>query len=99
MNSAMLSPDSIKAAEAALRNSWCRMQDSNPRPSVYKTAALPTELIRPAKSFARGGHQRPAPKAGHPAAPSNVQFYQRVRLVELRGIEPLTSAVRLLSNT
>jgi hypothetical protein len=22
------------------------MQDSNPRPSVYKTAALPTELIR-----------------------------------------------------
>ena len=23
------------------------MQDSNPRPSVYKTAALPTELIRP----------------------------------------------------
>ena len=25
---------------------WCRMQDSNPRPSVYKTAALPTELIR-----------------------------------------------------
>ena len=25
---------------------WCRMQDSNPRPSVYKTAALPAELIR-----------------------------------------------------
>jgi hypothetical protein len=23
------------------------MQDLNPRPSVYKTAALPTELIRP----------------------------------------------------
>ena len=26
---------------------WCRLQDSNPRPSVYKTAALPTELSRP----------------------------------------------------
>ena len=25
---------------------WCRMQESNPRPSVYKTAALPAELIR-----------------------------------------------------
>ena len=26
---------------------WCRMQDSNPRPLVYKTTALPSELIRP----------------------------------------------------
>src|SRR5687768_2588855 len=26
---------------------WCRMRESNPRPSVYKTAALPAELIRP----------------------------------------------------
>ena len=25
---------------------WCRQRDSNPRPSVYKTAALPTELCR-----------------------------------------------------
>ena len=33
-----------------LRAAWCRMQDSNPRPSVYKTAALPTELIRPAQA-------------------------------------------------
>src|SRR6476620_1875729 len=26
---------------------WCRLRDSNPRPAVYKTAALPTELSRP----------------------------------------------------
>src|SRR5579859_5328158 len=26
---------------------WCRLQESNPRPSVYKTAALPTELSWP----------------------------------------------------
>ena len=25
---------------------WCRVQDSNPRPSVYNTAAQPTELTR-----------------------------------------------------
>ncbi len=25
---------------------WCRLQDSNPRPAVYKTAALPAELLR-----------------------------------------------------
>lgn len=25
---------------------WCRLQESNPRPSVYKTAALPAELNR-----------------------------------------------------
>ena len=27
-------------------NAWCRLQESNPRPSVYKTAALPSELNR-----------------------------------------------------
>ena len=26
---------------------WCRLRDSNPRPTVYKTVALPTELSRP----------------------------------------------------
>ncbi len=26
--------------------SWCRMQESNPRPTAYKAVALPTELIR-----------------------------------------------------
>ncbi len=31
--------------------SWCRMQDLNPRPSVYKTAALPAELIRHANKI------------------------------------------------
>jgi hypothetical protein len=25
---------------------WCRLQESNPRPTVYKTVALPTELSR-----------------------------------------------------
>ena len=25
---------------------WCRLQGSNPRPTVYKTVALPTELSR-----------------------------------------------------
>ena len=26
---------------------WCRLTESNRRPSVYKTAALPAELSRP----------------------------------------------------
>ena len=26
---------------------WCRLRDSNPRPTVYKTVALPAELSRP----------------------------------------------------
>src|SRR5579872_5819977 len=30
---------------------WCRLRDSNPRPTVYKTVALPTELNRRS-----GGH-------------------------------------------
>ena len=25
---------------------WCRLRDSNPRPTVYKTVALPAELNR-----------------------------------------------------
>src|ERR1700712_2482678 len=29
------------------RYEWRRLQDSNPRPSLYKSAALPTELSRP----------------------------------------------------
>ena len=43
------SPCSAVPRTACARR-WCRMQDSNPRPSVYKTAALPTELIRPVAS-------------------------------------------------
>jgi hypothetical protein len=39
---------------------WCRMQESNPRPSVYKTAALPTELIRPTGAFASEDAEGPA---------------------------------------
>ena len=59
------------------KSCWCRMQDSNPRPSVYKTAALPTELIRPShEAFDTSG-------------------VENLAVVELRGIEPLTSAVRL----
>src|SRR3546814_8910628 len=34
------------AVSGAFSRGWCRLQDSNPRPSVYKTAALPTELNR-----------------------------------------------------
>ena len=30
----------------ALQEDWCRLRDSNPRPTVYKTVALPTELNR-----------------------------------------------------
>src|SRR5216110_2816298 len=32
---------------SCLEVGWCRLQESNPRPTVYKTAALPTELSRP----------------------------------------------------
>ncbi len=30
---------------------WCRIEESNPRPSHYKCAALPTELIRRLKGY------------------------------------------------
>jgi hypothetical protein len=30
----------------ARRHKWCRMSDSNRRPTAYKAVALPTELIR-----------------------------------------------------
>ena len=33
----------------SLLKGWCRMRDSNPRPTDYKSAALPTELIRLSK--------------------------------------------------
>src|SRR4051795_3629672 len=36
-----------RLASRSFSEGWCRLQESNPRPTVYKTAALPTELSRP----------------------------------------------------
>src|SRR5260221_5123467 len=52
MQSAIAGPLSEKAdgLDTGLKNlneNGCRLQESNPRPTVYKTAALPTELSRP----------------------------------------------------
>ena len=44
--------DCTLSSQPKITDGWCRMQDSNPRPSVYKTAALPTELIRRLKGIA-----------------------------------------------
>src|SRR5574340_514050 len=43
------------AASAIAAVARCRQRDSNSRPTVYKTAALPTELCRRAGIVARGG--------------------------------------------
>ena len=40
-------PDQQAPMVPSLDREWCRLQESNPRPSVYKTAALPAELNRP----------------------------------------------------
>ena len=37
--------ESLKA-EVLLKFEWCRTTDSNHRPTDYKSAALPTELVR-----------------------------------------------------
>ena len=34
------------AKSSSARNRWCRVKESNPRPSHYKCAALPSELTR-----------------------------------------------------
>src|SRR3982074_2194969 len=52
MQSAIAGPlsDKTGALDTGLKNfneNGCRLQESNPRPTVYKTAALPTELSRP----------------------------------------------------
>ena len=33
--------------ETSRNRKWCRKRDSNPRPTHYECAALPTELLRP----------------------------------------------------
>jgi hypothetical protein len=33
------------------RGDWCRLQESNPRPTDYKSVALPTELSRRIKDL------------------------------------------------
>src|SRR5258708_25819927 len=47
--SADILPRKHRLASRSFSEGWCRMQESNPRPTVYKTAALPTELSRPFK--------------------------------------------------
>lgn len=37
----------VLTVERRRGRNWSRKQESNPRPAVYKTAALPTELFRP----------------------------------------------------
>ena len=39
--------DTLVVRRANPLKDWCRQDDSNARPTVYKTAALPTELCRP----------------------------------------------------
>ena len=36
-----------KALEFQGLGNWCRLRDLNPRPTDYKSVALPTELSRP----------------------------------------------------
>ena len=39
-------PKTFKNSQKSKKNRWCRHEDSNPGPEVYKTPALPTELCR-----------------------------------------------------
>ena len=43
----------VHALFSAVRQcgNWCRLQESNPRPTDYKSAALPTELSRLSKKM------------------------------------------------
>src|SRR3546814_12541128 len=43
---------------------WCRLSDSNRRPTAYKAVALPTELSRRAAFFASNDAEGPALDAG-----------------------------------
>ena len=38
--------DASPSLTAAAHSRWCRLEDSNPRPTDYKSAALPAELSR-----------------------------------------------------
>jgi hypothetical protein len=81
---------------------WCRMQESNPRPSVYKTAALPAELIRPTQPFASPRREGPARRDGgckagpstapvlrcRPQAQENTMPALASTLIALAGILP-----------
>src|SRR3954463_1112617 len=40
---------------------WCRKRDSNPRPPLYESGALPTELLRPV-TCAPDNEPRPNPQ-------------------------------------
>src|SRR6202000_2261643 len=54
-----------------LGSGWCRMQDSNLRPSVYKTPALPAQLIRLAA---------PVKTSLRPVRPARANLFARPRL-------------------
>ncbi len=62
---------------------WCRLQDSNLRPTDYKSVALPTELRRQWWRM-RGSNPRPAPCKGD-ALPTELIL----QMVVCTGIEPV----------
>ncbi len=50
----------FQAAGSTCGGEWCRLQESNPRPSVYKTVALPAELNRRIVPLASAHAEGPA---------------------------------------
>jgi hypothetical protein len=54
------------AVSAKLLKKWCRLQDSNPRPTDYKSAALPTELSRRPECLCAADNRRVAASTSSP---------------------------------
>ena len=72
---------------------WCRLQESNPRPSVYKTAALPTELNRHACPMRQTTPKvQPSVRARQAVSPAGCQSVARPALARSHAAARIASA-------
>src|SRR2546422_663986 len=71
--------ESVRRRPGRSLDLWCRVEESNPRPTDYKSAALPTELTR---------HRETLYVCDDPL-PRRVPAYRRAPRVERRISRPL----------
>lgn len=67
------------------KGAWCRVSDSNRRPTAYKAVALPAELTRRARPIAAGGGANQAFQRSGSVSPGAAAAMARAWMLSMRS--------------